>query len=239
MSIMNLYPFFNFLPYTNASSPDNIYLFMDLCNHAELYTISKDNVLKQKKVLPTLGGDDRDFCSAFSAVGTSRFLPFKPPYNKPEYIAFGGIENSTQDLIEGKCWSDVQGSNKSWRISVAVDDIMNDNVEWEEEEMPFARVGGLSVTLPNGEMLLLNGGQRGMGNDYVRDPVRTAVLYDPDAPSGKRYKSLASSNLKRLYHNVASLLPSGKVLVAGGEQGEAYSPENNGPWCGTNYDVSK
>ncbi|KAL3914320.1 MAG: hypothetical protein SGILL_006147 [Bacillariaceae sp.] len=236
MSIMNLYPFFNFLPYTNPEKPDDIYLFMDLCNHAEMYTISKDNDLQQKKVLPTLGGDDRDICAAFSAVGFSRFLPFKPPYNKPEYIAFGGIENSTEDMIEGKCWSDIQGSNKSFRISVNVDDIMNNRSHWEEEEMPFARVGGLSVTLPNGEMVLMNGGKRGMGNDYVRDPVRTAVLYDPDAPSGQRYTTLASSNLKRLYHNVAMLLPDGNVLVAGGEQGESYTPENGGPWCGTNYD---
>ena len=102
--------------------------------------------------------------------------------------------------------------------------------------MPFPRVGGLSVTLPNGEMIIMNGAKRGMGNDYLRDPVRTAVINDPDARSGQRYRAAATTNMKRLCHNVASLLPNGNVLVAGGEQGEAYPMENGGPWCGTNYD---
>jgi len=45
MSIMNLYPFFSYLPYTDPSNPDDIFLLMDLCNHAEMYTIGKDNTL--------------------------------------------------------------------------------------------------------------------------------------------------------------------------------------------------
>lgn len=40
---------------------------MDLCNHAEMYTISPDNKLTQQLVLPPMTNED--ICAAFSAVG--------------------------------------------------------------------------------------------------------------------------------------------------------------------------
>ena len=36
---------------------------------------------------------------------------------------------------------------------------------------------------------------------------------------------------------MAILLPNGNVLVAGGEQGDAFSSEQ-GPWCGTTFDYT-
>jgi len=185
-----------------------------------------------------MGGEDSDYCSAFSAVGFTRFLPFRPPYNKPEYIAFGGIVNSTDDVLDGMCWSDIDGSDNSFRIGVNPTDLMNNGTSWQEETMPHPRVGGLSVTLPNGEILIMNGAKKGTGNDFLREPVREAVMYDPDAPVGQRYRTLATSPIKRLYHNEAILLPTGNVLVTGGEQGEAYTQEGGGPWCGTSYDYT-
>ena len=238
--IMNLYPFFSYLPYSDPKDPEEIYLLMDLCNSADLYSISKNNTLTYRKTLPKMEGADgnaTEYCSAFSAVGFSRFLPFKPPYNKPEYIAFGGTINATKSIEEEACWTDIKGSDKSFRVSVDPEDIMSAKVIWEEEVMPSPRVGGLSVTLPNGELIIMNGAEQGTGNDYLRHPVRTAVLYDPDAPAGSRYREAATSGIKRLYHNVAMLLPTGEVLVAGGEQGEAYS-NLEGPWCGSSYEYT-
>lgn len=48
---------------------------------------------------------------------------------------------------------------------------------------------------------------------------RQAWLYDPYAPAGGRFKRMASSNTKRLYHSTAMLMPDGNVLVMGSEQG--------------------
>ncbi len=100
-----------------------------------------------------------------------------------------------------------------------------------------------------------------MGNDVLSEPVLTAVMYDPDAPVGSRFRKLASTTIKRLYHNVAMLLPDGNVMVAGGDQvrfcsmitdithftipllgsswlclalqGDSYTKAFGGPWCGT------
>jgi hypothetical protein len=47
------------------------------------------------------------------------------------------------------------------------------------------------------------------------------VLYDPEAPAGKRITELASSRIHRYYHSNALLLPSGDVWVAGSELGKA------------------
>lgn len=47
-----------------------------------------------------------------------------------------------------------------------------------------------------------------------------AWLYDPYAPAGARFKVMAATNIKRLYHSVAMLMPDGDVLVMGSEQGE-------------------
>jgi hypothetical protein len=58
------------------------------------------------------------------------------------------------------------------------------------------------------------------GGGQARDPSYSAWLYNPYAPAGARFKVMATSPIKRLYHSVAMLLPHGSVLVAGSEQGE-------------------
>jgi hypothetical protein len=83
----------------------------------------------------------------------------------PEYVAFGGIYNSTADILEGKCWADIEGTDKSFRIGVNPVDLINGKNKWEMETMPFKRVGGLGVLLPNGEILIMNGAESGAGND--------------------------------------------------------------------------
>ena len=50
-------------------------------------------------------------------------------------------------------------------------------------------------------------------------PLPQAWLYDPSAPVGGRFKVMAASGIKRLYHSTAMLTPDGNVLVMGSEQG--------------------
>ncbi|KAH9952088.1 copper radical oxidase [Amylocystis lapponica] len=91
---------------------------------------------------------------------------------------------------------------------------------WQVEQMPQAR------TMPDA-VLIVNGagtGISGYGNviDQVGasnadHPTLTPVLYNPLASPGQRFSSggLPASNIPRLYHSVATLTPSGSVMIAG------------------------
>lgn len=57
------------------------------------------------------------------------------------------------------------------------------------------------------------------GGGIMRNPVYEAWEYDPYAPQGARYKVLAASTVKRLYHSTASLMTSGEIVVMGSEFG--------------------
>jgi hypothetical protein len=54
----------------------------------------------------------------------------------------------------------------------------------------------------------------------ARDPAHDAWLYNPKAPAGQRFRTLAATNINRYYHSTALLLPDASVLVMGSEYGE-------------------
>lgn len=90
------------------------------------------------------------------------------------------------------------------------------NAVWLLETMPFPRVMGEMVALPDQTYLIVSGTTRGRGGYGSADtPVMTAVLYNPSAVLGSRFTVLASSVVGRLYHNEAVLLIDGRVLIAG------------------------
>lgn len=55
------------------------------------------------------------------------------------------------------------------------------------------------------------------GQSNADNPAFTPVLYDPEAPEGERFSSqgMPTSTIARLYHSVATLTSSGKVMIAG------------------------
>jgi hypothetical protein len=78
--------------------------------------------------------------------------------------------------------------------------------------MHFARSYHTMVLLPDGKVLVTNGGQttNAVGVD-------TAVLQaEMWSPTTQQFSRLASMVTPRLYHSTALLLPDGRVLVAGG-----------------------
>lgn len=98
---------------------------------------------------------------------------------------------------------------------------------WEIEQMPQARVMPDSVLLPTGDVLIVNGGGTGIagygnvknqiGYSNADNPILTPVIYKPDAPNGSRFSSdgMPTSNIPRLYHSVATLVPDGRIMITG------------------------
>ena len=78
--------------------------------------------------------------------------------------------------------------------------------------MNFARTYHTMVLLPDGNVLVTNGGQttNAIG---VNTAVHQAEMW---SPATQEFSRLASMVAPRLYHSTALLLPDGRVLVAGG-----------------------
>lgn len=77
------------------------------------------------------------------------------------------------------------------------------------------------VALPDGTYLIANGAQQGVaGFGLGNNPNLNALLYDPSKPLHQRMSSLANTTVGRLYHNEATLLQDGRVLISGSD------PEN-------------
>ena len=97
------------------------------------------------------------------------------------------------------------------------------------------RTMGQFIILPDGTLLVVNGGENGTagyaqatgqtpnygnmayGMSLAAGPIGQPAIYNPNAPAGSRWSNtgLSSSNIARLYHSSAILLPDGSVMIAG------------------------
>ncbi|KAJ7904372.1 glyoxal oxidase [Mycena olivaceomarginata] len=91
----------------------------------------------------------------------------------------------------------------------------------QDDDLPQGRTMGQFVILPDGKLLVVNGGLNGtagcqFGQSFASGPVGTPALYDPEAAAGSRWSSagFSTSKLARLYHSSAILLPDASVLIA-------------------------
>lgn len=86
------------------------------------------------------------------------------------------------------------------------------------------------VHVPNGQVLIINGGRTGfasvgapgsipdpVGNSNADHAALTPSLYTPSLPLGKRIsnKGMPTTNIARMYHSSVTLTPQGNLLVAG------------------------
>ena len=86
------------------------------------------------------------------------------------------------------------------------------------------------LLLPDSTILLINGAHTGSGGGFMADdPVLTPLIYNHSAPVGSRFKAQPATAIPRLYHSVATLLPSGEILVAGSNPAVGYSATGSVP----------
>ncbi|KAH9538459.1 hypothetical protein CY35_15G006300 [Sphagnum magellanicum] len=92
--------------------------------------------------------------------------------------------------------------------------------QWVMSLMPMPRVMGDMLILPTGEILIINGAQQGTaGWGNAKTPVLTPVLYNP---TSRKFQVMRPTNIPRLYHSTAVVLPSGEVFVGGSNPNEGY-----------------
>ncbi|CAE6469570.1 unnamed protein product, partial [Rhizoctonia solani] len=142
---------------------------------------------------------------------------------KPEVVIFGGSQLA-DTVKENEVSSQSPTSNQASRIAL---DAAGIAAGWSYDTMPEGRVMADAVILPDGTVLVVNGAKTGtagygnvpdqIGQSNADNPAFTPVLYNPAAPAGSRFSSagMPTSNIPRLYHSVASLLPDGRVMITG------------------------
>ncbi|KAF9484661.1 copper radical oxidase [Pholiota conissans] len=174
-----------------------------------------------ERYLPQLPNNVR---VTYPMTGTALLLPLSPDNNyAPEILVCGG--STIDDKIPGyKMSSQTPASSQCSRMVL---DDLGINAGWQVEYMPHARVMPDAVLLPTGQVLIVNGGATGIsgygnvveqvGASNADNPVLMPILYYPSGAVGTRFSStgMPSSPIPRLYHSVATLTPSGSVMIAG------------------------
>ena len=105
----------------------------------------------------------------------------------------------------------------------------------QDDDMLEGRTMGQFISLPDGTLLVVNGGTNGtagyatatgmtpnfgdmpFGESLASGPAGTPAIYNPNMPQGSRWSNagLGNSKIARLYHSSAMLLPDASVMIAG------------------------
>ena len=172
----------------------------------------------------------------YPASGATAMLPLTPENNWIPTMIFCGGSNMTDFQWGNYSWPfedtwNVPASEKCHTITPEPAD--NSNVEYvEDDDMPIGRTMGQFIALPDLTMLVLNGGANGtagfsdrtlntvdmpFGQSLASAPVGKPAVYNPRAPKGQRWSDAGfdTSNIARLYHSTAILLPDASVIIAG------------------------
>ncbi|KAF7342070.1 putative fungistatic metabolite [Mycena venus] len=162
-------------------------------------------------------------------------LPLTPENNyTPEVVICGGSQISDKTASEDLDAQHDYGSAQCSRM------VLNDAgiaAGWQVEWMPEPRLMSEGTLLPDGKVLIINGCRTGtagygnlqnrIGNSNADHPTFTPLLYDPSAPTGSRFTrdGLPTSNIPRMYHSVATLLPSGAIMIGGSNPNDDVSTQ--------------
>jgi hypothetical protein len=169
-------------------------------------------------------------------------LPLTPANNWTPTVLFCGGSDMPDEAWGNYSWPFINtweypASKDCQRITPEqADGTFNTDVQYEQDDdMLDGRTMGQFITLPTGQLMVFNGGVNGtagystqtllttsysdmpFGMSLASGPVGTPALYDPRAPKGSRWSNAGfeTSNIPRLYHSSALLLPDASVLIAG------------------------
>jgi len=175
----------------------------------------------------------------YPASGAAAMLPLTPDNNYTPTILFCG-GNDMPEYNYGNysypfvnTW-EVPASKDCQRITPEPLDGSSPTYE-QDDDMLEGRTMGQFIILPDLKLLVVNGGLNGTagysqqtgqtpsydlmayGESLASGPVGTPAIYDPKAPKGSRWSNVGfdTSNIARLYHSSALLLPDASVLIAG------------------------
>ncbi|GJJ15281.1 hypothetical protein Clacol_009557 [Clathrus columnatus] len=155
--------------------------------------------------------------------GSAALLPLSPPDFTPEVLVCGGSASNDQIPSEQLSSQD-PASNQCSRLTLTAEGIKQG---WTVEHMLEPRIMPEMILLPNGQVLITNGGRTGyaainstgdpIGASNADHPVFRPELYTPTAPFGQRISNedLPTTDIARLYHSTASLTPTGNIFIAG------------------------
>jgi hypothetical protein len=175
----------------------------------------------------------------YPASGATAMLPLTPANNWTPTILFCGGSAMPADDYGAyggpavNTW-EFPASNDCQRITPEPTDGSSPTYI-QDDDMIQRRTMGQFIILPNGKMLVVNGGTNGtagyatstgqtptiglmpFAESLASGPVGQPAIYDPNAPAGSRWSNagLATSSIARLYHSSAILLPDGSVMIAG------------------------
>jgi len=211
-----------FLKETTDLHENNLYPFVHLAPDGNLFILANFKAIlldvRTNKIVrqyPDLPGGARNYPGS----ATTAILPINLQNGDKdiEVLVCGG----GQPLAFGKAEKEgifLPALDTCGRIKV-----IDPAAQWETETMPAARVMSDMLNLPNGQILILNGAQKGAsGWQFAEEPILTPFLYSPDKPNGQRFKVLAPSQIPRMYHSSSAVLPDGKILVAGSNTNPGY-----------------
>ncbi|KAI8549569.1 hypothetical protein RHMOL_Rhmol06G0035000 [Rhododendron molle] len=202
----------NLYPFVFLNIDGNLFIFAN--NRAILFNYLNDVVVKQYPQIPD--GNPRNYPS----TGSAALLPLKLMQGK----AFGGAEvlvcggAPKGSYISANYGKFIGALNTCGRLKIT-----DPSPDWVMETMPTARVMGDMLLLPNGNVLIINGGSAGTaGWELARNPVLNPVVYRPKNPIGSRFERQNPSSTPRMYHSAVALLRDGRVLVGGSNPNRNY-----------------
>ncbi|KAJ7651007.1 copper radical oxidase variant A [Roridomyces roridus] len=229
------------LPFLHKTSGLNAYPHAFLLNsgkmflQANLSTTIWDYSANTETDLPDM---PNGVVRVYPASAATAMLPMTPANNYSQTIIFCG----GSDMDDAAWGNFVSPSIATWYYPASKDcqritpEPADGSVAkyTQEDDMIEGRTMGQFIILPDGKLLVVNGGLNGTagfgrnttafstaempyGQSYASGPVGQPAIFDPNAPKGQRWSNVGfdTSQIARLYHSSAILLPDASVFIAG------------------------